>query len=81
MMADKEMSTTQVMKMIPTKEEAQACSDRVAASKHWCGGCYGDFYCDISRKMAVANPVGAKLMQNIILMVATDGQKTSPAAS
>ena len=62
------------MGMIPSKKEAQACSDRVAASGHMCGGCHGDFYCEISRKFAVANPVGAKLMQDIILMVATGGR-------
>ena len=57
-----------------SKEDAQKCSDKVAERGHWCGGCFGDAHCDISKKMAKANPVGAKLMQDVVLMIATDGR-------
>ncbi|MCK5557694.1 MAG: hypothetical protein KAJ01_04915 [Candidatus Hydrogenedentes bacterium] len=63
--------------MIPTKEEAQACSDRVAERGHICGGCPGDHYCEVTQKLAIKNPVGARLMQDIILMIATGGRVSS----
>jgi hypothetical protein len=55
------------------KERAEACGDRVAARGHMCGGCYDQFYCGVSRKMAAKNPVGAKLLRDVVLTIATHG--------
>lgn len=38
------------------KRRADECSDRVVASHHFCSGCYGDAYCNISQKWDEAYP-------------------------
>lgn len=58
--------------MIPSKEQALACSDRVVASGHMCAGCYGDSYCRISEKFAEAYPKRT-LLRDVVLLIATGG--------
>lgn len=38
------------------KKRANKCSDRVVASHHFCAGCPGDAYCNISAKWNEAYP-------------------------
>ena len=59
--------------MLPTREEALKCSDKVVERGRMCAGCYGDAYCEVSKKFAKAYPERT-LLRDVILLVVTGGR-------
>ncbi len=58
---------------IPTKEAANKCSNDVVKRHRMCAGCYGDAYCNVSKKWRQAYP--DNLLDKVIIAIASSGAK------